>query len=254
MTHIIIPRISPIKSFGMKLFVIALLGSLIFAAFELGRSSLLDKYLPETEEKVIVVKEIVQNEVSENAILLLEKKYQIELEACKIIKQTLAADKQKIMDLEKDLAFYKAIMEPAKDKESIYLQSLEIVPFVKNKKDKTQALEKNKKRYRYRFIVAQKVKKRSQTKGTISLNIRGKQDDKSVNFSISSLLIENPKKQKIFSFSFKYFIEYKGIIDLPDDFQAQAVDSIIKVKNKKSSIILNDLLWTDQKGLKYVGE
>lgn len=156
------------------------------------------------------------------------------------------------MLLEKELVFYKAIMAPAKDKDSIYLQSLEIKPLVYKKELENAELDSKRQYFKYKFIVAQKMKKRTQTKGTISLNIRGKQGDKNVNFSMSSLLEEKDKAQKSFKFSFKYFIEFTGLLSLPDDFQPQVIDTTIKTSRKKSSIILNDLLWVDKKGLKYV--
>ena len=258
MTHIIIPRTSPVKSFALKVFVLVLLGGLIWSAYELGRSSLLEKYLPDTDSSEKKTEVLIEEEApigtNEYDLLLLEKKYQIELEACQILKDTLEEDQQKIMELEKDLAFYKAIMEPATEKDSIYLQSLEIVPILKNNKSDKQESDNKNQTYQFKFIVAQKMKKRTQTKGTISLNIRGKQGEKNLSLSISSLLQEKHKKQKSFNFSFKYFIEFKGVISLPEGFQPQAIDTIIKITKKKSSIILNDLLWTDKKGLKYVGK
>jgi len=246
MTHIIVPRISPVKSFGIKLFVLILMSALLIGSFALGRSSLLDKYFPEPVEKVIVIEQEKPQENSDNNILLLEKKYKVELEACNIIKQTIETDKQKIMELEKDLAFYKAIVTPAKDKGAVYLQSLEIVPFVDKESDNSKQL------YKYKFIVAQKVKKRSQTKGTISFNLKGKQADKDINLSLSSRLEKNTKQQKSFPFSFKYFLEVEGIISLPEGFEIQGIDVNIKTTKKKSSIILSDLKWDEKKGLKYV--
>ena len=248
MTHIIVPRISPVKSFGTKIFVLILLSALLIGAFALGRSSLLDKYFPQQVEKIVVIEQEIPQQSSDNNIFLLEKKYKVELEACNIIKETLETDKQKIMELEKDLAFYKAIVTPAKDKGSVYLQSLEIVPVVDKESDNSKKL------YKYKFIVAQKVKKRSQTKGTISFKLKGKQAGKDLNFSLSSRLEKNTKQQKSFPFSFKYFLEVEDIINLPEGFEIQGIDVNIKTTKKKSSIILSDLKWDEKKGLKYVGQ
>ena len=248
MTHIIVPRISPVKSFGMKVFVLILMSALLIGSFALGRSSLLEQYFPEPVEKTIIIEQETPQEMNDNNIFLLEKKYKVELEACNIIKETLETDQQKIMELEKELAFYKAIVTPAKDKESIYLQSLEIIPVVDKSSDTKKQL------YKYKFIVAQKVKKRSKTKGTISFKLKGKQADKDINFSLSSRLEKKTKQQKSFPFSFKYFIELEGTISLPEDFLLQGIDVNIKTTKKKSLIILSDLKWDDKKGLKYVGQ
>ncbi|MCU7837597.1 MAG: hypothetical protein KZQ83_20450 [gamma proteobacterium symbiont of Taylorina sp.] len=256
MTHIIVPRTNRAKSYGIILFKLVIIVLLIWGAFERGRlsvpetvsSSLKEFTAPEVNQAVII-----KNDNSDE-LLQLEKQYHIEQQACQIIKAEMEKDQQKIMALEKELIFYRGIVAPEKNKQSIYLQSFEIVPFTGDKNLDNKAGEANKKFYKYKFIVAQKVKKRTQTKGTISIKIRGKQADKQVEFPMSSLLQAEKKQQKAFQFAFKYFIEFAGIISMPDDMTPQAIDIIIKTTKNKSTIELYDLSWSEQGELRYVGQ
>jgi len=163
-------------------------------------------------------------------------------------------DQKKIINLEKELIFYKGIVAPKKIKQSIYLQSFELVPFSdKQEQSDDKGRDSNKeKRYKYKFVVAQKARKRTKAKGSIRINIKGKQADKTVELSMNSLIQSDDKKQKKFQFSFKYFIEFEGIISMADNIIPSAIDIIIKTTKNQSTIELNDLSWTEQGGFKYV--
>ncbi|MDX2507579.1 MAG: hypothetical protein QNL62_24315 [Gammaproteobacteria bacterium] len=258
MTHIIVPSIHPFKYYGIRFLLLLLAAALLWGAFELG-------YM-QSEEDIITAKGgrsslIVQHKVLKKQnkelskeLLHLERKYLLEQAACQIVKSGMSKDLQKIAEIEKQLAFYKAIVSPDEARESIYLQSLEIVPYASS--GKKQNL------YQYKFIIAQKIKKRSYTKGTLSIFIKGKQKNKSVKLSLFDLITAHSKegkrlkesKQKTFKYSFKYFQEFSGIISLPEGMIPKSVDIIIDSKKKKSIIELNDLAWSKTGGMKYVGQ
>ena len=182
-------------------------------------------------------------------LLHLERKYLLEQESSQIIKAGMTADQKKIAELEKELAFFKAIVSPAKDKKSIYLQSMEIAPLPAHDKQIAQ--------YRYKFILAQKIKQKTYTKGSVTIFIKGKKDNKTVKLSMFSLKdskSDKEAKEKTFTYSFKYFQEFSGIISLPEGMIPQSVDIIMDSKKKKSIIKLTDLTWSENGGMKYVGK
>ena len=259
MTHIIVHRTHPFQYYGIRLLLLLLAAALLFGAFELG-------YM-QSEEDIIEAKGgrkslLVQQSVLKKKnielskeLLHLERKYLVEQESCQLIQLSMNKDQKKIAELENELAFYTAIVSPAQGKKSIYLQSLEIVPYKPKEKDAEKAQGQQ---YQYQFILAQKLKKRTYTKGFIRVYIKGKQDNKPVKLSLASLLEGSEKKKEVkekgFKYSFKYFQKFNGIMRLPKGMIPHSVDVIIDSKKKKSVIELSDLEWSQAGGMKYVGQ
>jgi len=255
MSHIIISRCHPVQYYGIRLLILLLAIALLWGAFELG-------YMQSEEDiieakggrnSLLVQQKVLkkQNRELNKELLHLERKYLLEMESSQLIKSAMQRDQRKIAELEKELKFYKGIVSPDKGKKSLYLQSLEIKPVTL-----TKTTEKKQNQYQFKFVVAQKLKKRTYTKGTITIYIKGKQNNKLVKLSMFSLLVKDSKqdKDKAFKFSFKYFQEFTGIISLPEGMIPQSVDIIIDTKKKKSTIELNELGWSKSEGMKYVGK
>ncbi len=259
MTHIIVHRTHPFQYYGIRLLVLLLAASLLWGAFELGyMQSEEDIIEAKGGRKSLLVQQSVlkkKNTDLSKEILHLERKYLLDKESCQLIQLGMNKDQKKIAVLERELAFYKGIVSPTYERESIYLQSMEIKVY----KPQKSKLEKDPKGlYQYQFTLAQKIKKRNYTKGFINIYIKGKQNNKSVKLSLKSLL-EPPQekksvKEKGFKYSFKYFQEFSGIMRLPEGMIPQSVDIIIDAKKKKSVIELGDLEWSQTEGMKYVGQ
>jgi len=262
MTHIIVHRTHPFQYYGIRFLVLLLLASLLWGAFELGyRQSEEDIIEAKGGRKSLLVQQKVlkkKNTELSKELLHLERKALLEHESCQLILSDMKRDQKKIVDLEKDLTFYKAIVSPTQGRESVYLQSLEIAPF------KSGLIEQDKgHHYQYQFIIAQKVKKRTYTKGIISIYLKGEQDNKPVKLSLASLLVDSKKekqklkkelKEKRFKYNFKYFQEFSGIMRLPEGMIPHSIDIIIDSKKKKSVIDLGELEWSQTEGMKYVGQ
>ena len=259
MTHIIVHRTHPFQYFGLRLLGLLLAASLLWGAFELG-------YM-QSEEDIIEAKGgrkslLVQQNVLKKKnidlnkeILHLERKYLLDQESCQLVQLSMNKDQKKIAVLEKELAFYKGIVSPTQERKSIYLQSMDIVPYKGHieKSDKRQGRP-----YKYQFIIAQDIKKRSNTKGMIHIYNKGKQDEKSVKLSLTSLLDLSKEKKEVtkkgFKYSFKYFQKFSGIMNLPEGMIPHSVDIIIDSKKKKSIIELGDLEWSQTGEMRYVGQ
>ncbi len=256
MTHIIVHRTHPLQYYGLRLFVLLLMIALLWGAYEMGYMQSEDDIIEAKggRKSLLVQQSVLKKKNTElsKELLHLERKYLLEQESSQLIQLGMNKDLEKIAELEKELVFYKAIVSPGKGRESIYLQSLDIVPDNSNLKG---AGEHTDQQYQYAFTLAQKIKKNSYTKGTITLYIKGMQADKSVKLLLNSLLV-NPKerKEKGFKYSFKYFQAFNGIMRLPEGMIPHSVDIIIDSKKKKSTIELGDLKWSQTGGMKYVGQ
>ncbi|MCK5649498.1 MAG: hypothetical protein KAI22_11530 [Gammaproteobacteria bacterium] len=261
MTHIIVHRTHPFQYYGIRFLVLLLGIALLRGAFELG-------YI-QSEEDIIEAKGgrkslLVQQRVLKKKnielskeLLHLERKYLLEQESCQLVQLGMNKDQQKIAGLEKELTFYKAIVSPEKGRESVYLQNLEIVPY-QAKQTTSEKKQNQQNQYQYQFTIAQKVKKRTYTKGFITIYIKGKQNKKTVKLSLFSLIeqVKDKKeaKEKGFRYSFKYFQKFNGIMRLPEGMIPHSVDIIVDSKKKKSIIELGDLEWSQTGGMKYVGK
>ncbi|MCU7939743.1 MAG: hypothetical protein KZQ64_08175 [gamma proteobacterium symbiont of Bathyaustriella thionipta] len=264
MTHIIVHRTHPFQYYGIRFLLLVLAASLLWGAFELGyMQSEEDIIEAKGGRKSLLVQQSVlkkKNTELSKEVLHMERQYLLEQQSCQLVQASMSKDQRKISELEKELAFYKGIVSPAKGRESVYLQSLEILAYHSQlstpKIDSSQKTEKN--QYQYTFILAQKVKKRTYTKGTVNVRIKGKKDNKTVELDLFSLVIPAKKakvsKDKAFKYSFKYFQEFSGIIHLPEGVEPHSVDVKINSKKKKSSIELVDLKWSQPVGVKYVGQ
>ncbi len=261
MTHIIVHRIHPFQYYGIRLLLLLLAAALLWGAFELGYMQSEDDIIKAKggRKSLLVQQSVLKKKNTElnKEILHLERQYQLEQKSCQHIQSSINKDQQKISDLEKELAFYKGITLPAKGRESIYLQSLEIRPYRRNSIPSDIGLipGSQEKQYQYKFIIAQKSKKRTYTKGTIKILIKGKKDNKTIELPLFSLRVSaKENKDKAFKYSFKYFQKFNGIMHLPIGMTPHSVDIIIDSKKKKSIIELGDLEWSQTEGVKYVGK
>lgn len=257
MSHIIVARCHPIQYYGIRLLILLLAIALLWGAFELGYM-LSEEDLIEAKggrSSLIVQQKILKKKNKELSkdLLHLERKFLVEKQASELLKTTLNADQKKIAELEKELQFYKSIVSPGQKEKPLYLQYFEITPLVATKKENDG--EKSN-QYQYDFVIAQKMKKRTYTKGSATIFFNGKQDHKPVKLSMISLIGDDAKakKDKRFKFSFKYFQKFTGIMTFPDKFVLESVDININTKKNKTNIELNDLAWSQSEGMKYVGK
>lgn len=283
MTHIIIARSHPLQYYGIRLlFIIAGL-ALLRGAYEMGYMQSEEDIIKEKggRNSLLLQQKILKkrNKELSREILHLERKFLLEQKSCEIIKSDMTREQEKILALEQQVDFYKGIIVPSKGREKIYLQSLEITPILPPDNLTSKAISKKKaisekkaisgkkaiseKRnyYQYRFIIAQKMKKRTYTKGTVKIFINGLKNNKPVRLSLRDLTISNKvqtnktkTKEQGFKYNFKYFQEFSSIIALPEDMKPRSIDVVIDSKKKKSKIELRDLSWSENEGIKYVGK
>jgi hypothetical protein len=256
MSHIVIARSHPLQYYGIRLLFLLFAAALLWGAYEMG-------YM-QSEEDIIEAKGgrnslIVQQKVLKKQnrelrkdLLHLERKYLVEQESCQLVKLTLNQDKQKIVELEKEVNFLKGIVSPSSKKDSIYLQSLSITP-INNTGEEQSDTGKS---YQYQFIVAQTMKKHSYSKGNVKITFSANKGNKKVEFLLNSIISDDNelKKAKAFKYGFKYFQEFNGIITIPNDVIPKSISVVIDSKKKKSIVELNDLAWSKNEGINYVGK
>lgn len=243
MTHIIVPRVHPLKYYGLRLFWIIFGAALIWGAFQLGyKQSQKDMIEGKGGRDALLVQlERLQQEnkdvQQENSNL--EHQFQLEKEAAQLLKDSIYADQESRAQLTRDLAFYKAMLAPAEDEDNIFIQSLKIDSLAE------------KQRYHYKFIIAQKVKKRSYATGRVKLKIKGILEGKQATLILDDLIEE---KDKSFKYRFKYFQTFNGDFTLPEGMEPATVSVVIDSKTPKKLVEYNDLPWSVNRGIIDVGQ
>ncbi len=265
MTHIIIARSHPLQYYGLRL-LFAIAGfALLWGAYEMGYMQSEEDIIKEKggRNSLLLQQKILKkrNKDLSRDILHLERKFLLEQKSCAIIKSDMYREQENILQLEKQVNFYKGIIAPGEGREKIYLQSLNITPIVAPRDMQPESGNENQKYYQYHFIIAQKMKKRTYTKGRVKIYIKGVQNNKAIKVSLFDQIVSNKvpldkdnRKEHGFKYNFKYYQEFSGIISLPQGMEAQAVDIIVSSKKKKTIIELSDLGWTENEGIKYVGK
>ncbi len=265
MTHIIIARSHPLQYYGLRLLFVIAGFALLWGAYEMGYMQSEEDIIREKggRNSLLLQQKILKkrNKELSREILHMERKLLLEQKSCTIIKSDMYQEQEKILQLEKQVSFYKGIIAPGVGRETIYLQSLNIKPIVAPQELKSESASENQKYYQYHFIIAQKMKKRTYTKGVVKIYIKGVQNKKAIRVSLFDQLVGNKTqldkdnhKEQGFKYNFKYYQEFNGIISLPEGMEARAVDIIVSSKKKKTIIELSNLSWTENEGIKYVGK
>jgi hypothetical protein len=243
MTHIIVPKVHPLKYYGLKLFWIIFGCALIWGAFELGyQQSHKDMIEGKGGRDTLLLKlERLQyeNKTLQGEKLQLNRQFQLEKQSAQLLKDSIHTYQESIALLKKELAFYKAMLAPAEDKDSIFVQRLDINSSA------------DKQRYEYKLIIAQKVKKRNFATGTVKLLIKGTQSSKPVTLTLDSL---TEGKDKLLQYRFKYFQTFKGHFSLPESMEPTTISVIINSKTPKQKVEYNDLPWSENGGIIDVGQ
>ena len=238
MTHIIVRRRHPIKYYGLRLVIFLLLAMLLWAVYVLGYKQLEKDIISAKggRSSLLVQQSALQrkyNELSDN-FLRLQRQTLLDQKSYQLMQSDFSEDKDKIAALEQKVYFYEGIMFPDKERKKVYLQSLEIKPYDKNLA------------YQYYFILAQKMKKRTYTKGMVKVLLKGTKENKEV-----ELPLFKKSKDNYLKYGFKYFQEFKGIIHLPEGLSPHTITIIIKPKEQKS-VIKSDIKWVETGKVSYV--
>jgi len=246
MTHIIVRRTHPLKYYSIRLLMLLFTAALFAGVFKLGYKQL-EKDIINAQggrKSLLVQQSFLQKKNSEltNKIIRLERQAILDKQSYHLVQLDFTKHKQQIAELKKKLAFYKGLVLPDKTRQTVYLQSLDITSAQKNL-------------YHYQFIIARNIKKITNAKGKVKILIKGKKDNKEVEFSLLSLEVNNKGEKKtknsFFKYGFKYFHKFDGIIRLPEGVIPQLLSIIIEPKNKKSKIKV-DIVWSTIGGVKYV--
>jgi cell division protein FtsL len=148
--------------------------------------------------------EDLQKQYTENQhqAAMIERTSQIDDDANKQLKKSLNDSQQQVLDLKKELAFYKSVVTPDHEKRSLAVQTIQL------QQDETGE-------YRYKVMVSQRGRNDKLVRGSVEIKIEGTEAGKVKVLSLSDV---SKNAKNVTKFSFKYFQDFEGTMNLPTTF------------------------------------
>ena len=232
-THTLIAVKRPLLWLLSFTILICIILILLKISFEYGRSTagfdsadsaeyinLLQSELEESRAEIIE---------SERRTTMLKRNSRIDDDASEQVKDTLAQAQDEVLELKKELSFYKSIVAPEQGGRSIAIQTIQL------KKNESGD-------YQYKVMVSQRGRNDKLARGTISLRIKGTKKGKAVTYSLSDVTKDVKEPMK---FGFKYFQNFEGVMNLPAAFQPDSLHVKVSPSTAKIKAIDEQYVWSD---------
>jgi len=157
--------------------------------------------------------EDLQKQYAENQhkAAMIKRTSQIDDDANKQLKKSLNDSQQEVLDLKKELAFYKSVVTPEHEKRSLAIQTIQL------QQDETGE-------YRYKVMVTQRGRNDKLVRGSIEIKVEGAEAGQVKVLSLSD--VSNNTKN-VTKFSFKYFQNFEGTMNLPTTFTPENLRVVV---------------------------
>jgi len=206
---------------------------LLWISFEYGRqvagydSASAETYIQQLQAQL----EESQAEIVETTrrATMLERNSRIDDDASSQIKESLASAQNEVLELKKELSFYKSIVAPEQGDRSLAIQTIQL-----NRNDDGA--------YHYKIMVSQRGRNDLFARGTIDVTIEGVEKGQPKTLTLAS--VSNVKKSPL-KFGFKYFQNFEGDLVLPEAFQADSLRVKVKPNTGKIKALDEQFAWSD---------
>jgi hypothetical protein len=160
---------------------------------------------------------------------MLERNSQIDDDASGQLKDTLAQAQNEVLELKKELTFYKSIVSPEQGNRSLAIQTI-------------QLKQNEEGGYYYKIMVSQRGQNSQFARGTIEVSIEGVKKGQPVTLQLAEVSkeIKNPLK-----FGFKYFQNFEGVLTLPEAFQPDSLNIKVIPTTGKIKTVDEQFAWSD---------
>jgi len=161
---------------------------------------------------------LLENKISElrEQKAILERASQIDKEAYKQLDSEMGGLRDEILELNKELAFYRGIVTPQGDSGALRLQRFDVTPSGAPKG------------FHYQLVLTQVITSNGTTSGSVHLSVEGIASGAPKTLSLGEIA---DGKFKELSFRFKYFQELAGDITLPAGFKPKRVVINVTARN-----------------------
>jgi len=233
LTHSVITIQRPYLWLLNLLIIICIVLLSLWFSFEYGRnvagydSAGSDAYIEQLQAQLDEAQaEIVE---SNRQATMLKRNSSIDDDASVQLKETLAQAQNEVLELKKELSFYKSIVAPEQGSRSIAIQTI-------------QLKQNDAGGYNYKIMVSQRGRNDRFARGTIDVTIEGVKKGQPVTLKLAEVSNDTKKPMK---FGFKYFQNFEGVMNLPDGFYPDYLRVKVKPKTGKIKSIDEQFAWSD---------
>lgn len=233
LTHTIITIQRPYLWLLSLLAIVAVIMLSLWFTFEYGRnvagfdSAGTDAYIEQLQAQLDEAQaEIVE---TNRQATMLKRNSLIDDDASVQLKETLAQAQNEVLELKKELSFYKSIVAPEQGSRSLAIQTIQL--------KRNDAGD-----YSYKIMVSQRGRNDQFARGTIDVTIEGVEKGQPVTLELAEVSNDTKKPMK---FGFKYFQNFEGVISLPAAFLPDFLRVKVKPKSGKIKSIDEQFAWSD---------
>lgn len=223
----------PLRWFIGLLVIIALICAMIWLSYEYGRRmagfNASDADLVINSQQVEI--ETLQSKLAEyqRQTAMLERNSKIEDDTTGQLKKTLTQAQNEVLELKKELAFYKSIVAPEQGKPSLVIQTIQL------KKDVGGDFD-------YKITVSQQGRNDRFARGSIKVSIEGTNKGAKQTLALSDV---SEDANKSMNFGLKYFQNFTGSLKLPEGFVAESMRVKLKPSSKTLESVDETFPWDD---------
>ena len=232
----------PFRWFMGFVLLIAMVAAMVWLSYEKGRhvagfdASDADQVIDSLQIEIETIQAKLAE--SERQAAMLERNSKIEDDTSGELKKTLSQAQTEVLELKKELAFYKSIVAPEQGKPSIVIQTIQLKKGVDGDFD-------------YKIMVSQQGSNERFARGTVDVSIEGKNQGAKQVLALADI---SDDVKKPMNFGLKYFQNFTGKLELPDGFVAESMRVKLKPKSKTLEAVDEKFPWADlTAGEEYVG-
>lgn len=170
-----------------------------------------------TRFKVVQERETLKKQLLANEELVTEMRQEIaslklgeevDTKATEEVRATVERLQSQIAELNDKIRFYKGVMIPNAESKGLRIERMNLQASTEPGK------------FSYSLLLTQVVDKHEFVQGGVQINVLGRQGDESVELSLENISTENKRSER---FRFRYFQDINGELEIPGDFEPEAV-------------------------------
>ena len=165
---------------------------------------------------------------------------EVDRRALEMVRQALAAQKERIAELAEGLRFYTSLMAPEEIGNGLGLRNIELVA------------RKAPGHYAYRIVVQQETRKHELLKGELYAEVFGTLDEEPVSYSLAEL--SDDIGDGALPLRFRYFQAIEGELILPAGFEPLGVSVVASSSKPRKAEVSERYPWQLQERFTYVGK
>ena len=176
----------------------------------------------------------------QNKLEVQRKRHELDRRALELVRSEMAAENQRIGELEDELRFYRSLMAPERVAQGVSVRQPELVAKTRDR------------RFAFRIVMQQKARKHELLKGALWVRVEGQLAGQEVSYPLSELSAD--VDVEAVALQFRYFQALEGEIRLPSGFEPKVIAVHVSITKPKKFEFREQYPWQLQERFTHVGK